>query len=336
MKLLTDLSGLIEPPVGTVLTIGNFDGVHLGHREIFRRVVAQARELHGTSAVLTFEPHPLRLLAPDKAPPRINTPEEKVRLIEASCIDLLVVLPFTRELAALSAEAFVRDLLVGRLGVKRLVVGYDYAFGRNREGDLDFLADRAARYGFVLDVLEPIRAGEQVYSSTRIRRALQAGAVAEVVQVLGRNFTLDGQVVPGHGRGRQLGFPTSNLDTSKELLPMDGVYAVKVKWCERLYDAVVNIGRRPTFEAGPALEIHLLDFQGDLYGETLRLYFVERLRDERKFAGVSELQAAVRHDIERARQILASAQVVEYREYLDCGHQVPVAPGRPGGGCPGK
>jgi riboflavin kinase/FMN adenylyltransferase len=305
-----------------VLTIGNFDGVHLGHREIFRQVVRQARSVDGTSAVLTFEPHPLRLLAPEKAPPRINTPEEKVRLIEASCIDLMVVLPFTRELAALSAGEFVREILVERLGVRHLVVGYDYAFGRDREGNIDFLQDQADHYGFQLHVLEPICTDEQVYSSTRIRKAVRAGEVAAVVRMLGRNFTLDGQVVHGAGRGRQLGFPTSNLETIKELLPKEGVYAVKVKWHERLYDAVVNIGHRPTFDdLGPALEIHLLDFDGDLYDETLRLYFVERLREEKRFESIAELQDAVRADIRKARNVLAEAQLVVYREYLDCGHE---------------
>ena len=317
MKLVRDLKDIRKPPPGTVLTIGNFDGVHLGHREIFRKVVRKARAIQGTAAVLTFEPHPLRLLAPDKAPPRINTPEEKVRLLEASCIDLLVVLAFNRQLAAMPAEAFVRDILVDKLAVAELVVGYDYAFGKDREGDLEFLQARAAQYGFRLETLEPIRQSGEVYSSTRIRRALQAGDVAGVVKVLGRNFTLDGRVVAGAGRGRNLGFPTANLATDKELVPAQGVYAVKVKWRDRLYDGVVNIGTCPTFDgAGPTLEIHLIDFRQDLYGETLRLYFVERLRAEQRFAGAEDLSTAIRADVERARSLLEKREVVEYREYL--------------------
>jgi len=317
MKIIRDLQELRQPPQGTVLTIGNFDGVHLGHREIFRKVLRRARELDGTAAVLTFEPHPLRLLAPEHAPPRINTPEEKIRLMEASCIDLLVVQPFDRIFAALSADAFVHDILVGKLAVTHLVVGYDYAFGRGREGNMDFLQDRASEYGFVLETLDPISRGGEVYSSTRIRQSLQAGDVAGVVDVLGRNFTLDGQVVHGAGRGRTLGFPTANLDTDKEILPANGVYAVKVKWHERLYDAVVNIGDRPTFQNQDAtLEIHLLDFQESLYDETLRLYFVDRLRGEQSFASIGALQQAIQHDIERARNILAERGVVEFREYL--------------------
>ncbi|TLM68910.1 MAG: bifunctional riboflavin kinase/FAD synthetase [Deltaproteobacteria bacterium] len=320
MKIVRSLNGLRPPAGGTVVTIGNFDGVHLGHREIFRRVVGEARARGGAATVLTFEPHPLRLLAPDKAPPRINTPVEKVRLIRASCIDLLVVLPFTRKLAALPAARFVSDILVGRLGVRHLVIGYDYAFGRNREGDATLLGGAAAEHGFTLEILPPLKAGEEVYSSTRIRRTLLAGDVAGVVRVLGRHFTLDGRVVAGEGRGRQLGFPTANLLTAKELLPRDGVYAVRVRYGRRMYDAVVNLGQRPTFAgSGASLEIHLLDFSGDLYGARLRIYFVERLRDERRFPSVAALQAAVRDDIARARAVLASTRVLVYKETFDCG-----------------
>ena len=195
MQVVRDLDSLPGPPCRTVLTLGNFDGVHLGHREIFRRVVNKARELKGTAVVVTFEPHPLRLLAPDKAPLQLNTPEEKIRLLAASCIDLLVVLNFNRQLADMPAEVFVREILVGKLGVKHLIVGYDYAFGRNRQGDTEFIEVQARRHNFSLEVLEPVRAAQQAYSSTAIRKILREGRVAEAVKVLGRNFTLDGEVV---------------------------------------------------------------------------------------------------------------------------------------------
>jgi riboflavin kinase/FMN adenylyltransferase len=320
MKIVRRQAQLVPPSGGTVVTIGNFDGVHLGHREIFRRVVSRAREQRADATVLTFEPHPLRLLAPQRAPLRINTPAEKIRLIRASCIDLLVVLPFTRTLAALSATTFVEEILVGRLGVRHLVIGYDYAFGRNREGDATFLAAAAERHGFSLEVLPPIRAGSVVYSSTRIRQTLQQGDVAGVVAVLGRHFTLDGRVVSGAGRGRRLGFPTANLVTTKELLPHEGVYAVRVRYGRRMYDAVANLGSRPTFAgAEPTLEVHLLDYNGDLYNSHLRLYFVDRLRDIQPFPSVAALQAAIRDDIARARAVLAATRVLVYRETFDCG-----------------
>jgi riboflavin kinase/FMN adenylyltransferase len=294
--------------------------VHLGHREIFRRVVGAARSRQATAAVVTFEPHPLRLLAPEQAPARINTPQEKVRLIRASCIDLLLILPFTRKLAALPAADFVQNILVDKLAVRHLVIGYDYAFGRNREGDAAFLAAAAKRFGFTLEVLEPFRAGAEIYSSTRIRQTLLRGDVNGVVGVLGRHFTLDGFVVSGAGRGRRLGFPTANLETTKELLPKEGVYAVRVRYRRRMFDAVVNLGRRPTFSGDEmTLEIHLLDFSGDLYGAHLRLYFVERLRDEQRFPSVEALRAAVHADIAAARAILARTRVLVYKETFDCG-----------------
>ncbi len=322
MQVIRDLDTLAQPPFRTVLTLGNFDGVHLGHREIFRRVVDKAQELEGTAVVVTFEPHPLRFLAPEKAPLQLNTAEEKIRLLAASCIDLLVVLNFTRQLAEMPAELFVRDILVRKLGVKHMIVGYDYAFGRNRQGDTKFLAEQARIHNFTLEILEPIRAEQQAHSSTAIRKILQEGRVAEAVKILGRNFTLDGEVVHGEGRGRKLGFPTANLITQKEILPRDGVYAVKVKWRNQYYDGVINIGCRPTFAAeAPTLEIHLIDFKGDLYGERLRIYFVDRLRDELRFSTVEALKDAVAEDIARARDLLADSQVVEYREYLDCGYR---------------
>ncbi len=321
MQVVRDLDTLQDVPRNTVLTIGNFDGVHLGHREIFRRVIDRARELKGTAVVVTFEPHPLRLIAPDKAPLQLNTPEEKVRLLTASCVDLLVVLAFTRKLAEMPAGDFVRDILVKKLGVQHLIVGYDYAFGRDRQGNTEFLTEQAQKYGFTLEVLEPIRAEQQAHSSTAIRKVLQEGRVADAVNILGRNFTLDGLVVHGDGRGRKLGFPTANLSTQKEILPCDGVYAVKVKWRDVSYDGVINIGHRPTFTEGETtLEIHLLDFKGDLYNERLRIYFVDRLRGEQKFASVEDLQRAVLNDITRAREMLLTSKVVEYREYLDCGY----------------
>jgi len=320
MKIARRLSQLKPPPGGSVVTIGNFDGVHLGHREIFRRVVGAARACRATATVITFEPHPLMLLAPDKAPPRINTPAEKVRLIRASCIDLLAILPFTRKLAALPATEFVERILVEKLAVRHLVIGYDYAFGRNRQGDAAFLAEAAKTHGFTLEVLEPLRAGQEVYSSTRIRQTLLRGDVRGVVGVLGRHFTLDGTVVSGDGRGRQLGFPTANLLTRKELLPANGVYAVKVRYGRRMYDAVVNLGQRPTFAgAAPTLEIHLLDYSGDLYGKRLRLYFIDRLRDEQRFSSIPELLNTIRADIDQARTILATTRVLVYREMFECG-----------------
>ena len=315
MRIIHDLRELTTVPRHTVATIGNFDGVHLGHRAIFRRVVAEAQQMQGTATVITFTPHPLKLLAPERAPLLIDTYVEREQLIAASNIDLLVCLPFTRELAALPATTFVTEILIRDLGLKHLIVGYDYAFGRDRQGDAVFLQDCGARFGFTVEVLPPIKQNQDVYSSTRIRQLLQEGAVEAAASLLGRHFTLEGEVIHGAGRGQKLGFPTANLRTDKELLPKEGVYAVKVRHGQTQFDGVANIGRNPTFgENALSIEVHLLDLEEILYGETLDIYFLQRLRDEKCFADVSELCSAIQSDIDRARQILSHAQVIEYRE----------------------
>lgn len=323
MRIIRDLNELIAPLPNAVVTIGNFDGVHLGHREIFRRLVSMAREIGGVSVVYTFVPHPLKVLAPERAPRLINTYAEKERLIEASCIDVLICAPFTLETATLSAGRFVEEVLVKKIGVRHLVVGYDYAFGRNREGNAEFLRRKGETLGFEVEVLGPIVGQGEVYSSSRIRRMLMDGEVRAVVSLLGRHFSLQGEVVHGDKRGKGLGFPTANLATEKEILPRAGVYAVKVKLADRQFDGVVNIGCNPTFcREGLSVEVHLLDFHEQIYGETLRLYFVERLRDEMRFPSPAELHQAIEADITRARQILAATRIIEYRDYLDCGMKV--------------
>jgi len=320
MKIIRSLQELGPPIDNTVVTIGNFDGVHLGHREVFRRVVAKALELDGLATVVTFNPHPLKVLAPLQAPRLLNTYQEKERLIEASCIDLLVILPFDQALAQLPAREFVERVLVKGLGVKHLIIGYDYAFGNNREGDADYLREQGRIHGFTVEVLGAVANAGETYSSTGVRHRLAAGDVAGMVEVLGRHFTLEGKVVHGLQRGAQLGYPTANLVSDKEILPRPGVYAVKVKFAERLFDGVMNIGFNPTFGLERiSLEVHILDFQQDLYGQMLRVYFIERLRDELVFTSVKALAEQIAEDVAQARQILSGARIVEYRAYLDCG-----------------
>ena len=299
------------------VTLGNFDGVHLGHRELFRSLVRTARQLNCPSVVYTFDPHPLKFLAPDKAPLLLNTLEEKQRLIAASHVDYLVETPFTADFAKMSPEKFVTDILLEKLHIKALIVGYDYAFGKGRGGDVDFLRACGEMYGFSVEVLQPVGDDGLPYSSTRIRQMVAAGDVVGVVRLLGRQYNLEGVVVPGDQRGRELGFPTANLETEKEQLPAPGVYAVKVRHNLQEYSGVVNIGRRPTFDVeGSTIEVYLLDFTGELYGQKLRVYFVERLRDEQKFDSIDDLVTTIEMDVVRARQILQSVQIIQYREYL--------------------
>jgi riboflavin kinase/FMN adenylyltransferase len=320
MRIIRNLDNITASFPGAVVTIGNFDGVHLGHREIFRLVVRRAKEIDGTSVVYTFVPHPLKILAPERAPRLINTYAEKERLIEASCIDVLICAPFSRETAAMPADRFIEEILVGKIGIRHLVIGYDYAFGKNREGNVDLLRRKGKELGFKVEVLEPIAGEGGVYRSSRIRRLIAGGDVVGVMALLGRNFTLEGAVIHGDKRGKGLGFPTANLNIDKEILPRPGVYAVKVKRGGMVLNGVVNIGCNPTFRTeGVSVEVHILDFHEGIYGENLRLYFVERLRDEMFFPEPAALAHAIEKDIERARQILASARIVEYHEYLDCG-----------------
>lgn len=305
-------------PVPTVATIGNFDGVHLGHRAIFRRVVAAARDKGWRSAVITFLPHPLKVVAPARAPKLINTPEEKERLVGASLVDLLVSIPFDETLSALEPSEFVKRILVDQVGVRHLIVGYDYAFGKGRGGNVSLLTQLGQELGFTLEVLPPVKTAGQIHASTAIRRLVTEGDVSGVVPFLGRHFNVEGIVVHGAKRGRTIGFPTANIETEKELIPKPGVYAVKVKLGERLLDGVVNIGCNPTFcIEGTSVEVYLFDFQEEIYGERLRIYFLQRLRDELRFPSVDALISAIRGDVAQAREILTRTQVIEYREYLE-------------------
>jgi riboflavin kinase / FMN adenylyltransferase len=314
MEIIRNLShiGKLRNPVAT---IGNFDGVHMGHRQIFRQLKQAAADANGVSVVITFEPHPLKVIPSGKKIRLISTYEEKERLLEASGIDYLIVIPFTREFAAISAREFVSDVLVRSLGITKLIIGYDYAFGRNREGNIGFLRLLGKEYGFAVEVLEPIWDGKTLFSSTNIRKMVEDGNVSDVVRLLGRHFSIGGKVVHGHHRGKLLGFPTANIQTDHELIPKCGVYAVKVKIDGTFYDGACNIGPNPTFDdEAISIEVFIFDFGGDLYGQNLQLFFVERVRDERKFPDPGILQQAIAADVSRAREILKETIVQEYHE----------------------
>jgi riboflavin kinase/FMN adenylyltransferase len=316
MEIIRDLSD-IRALKNPVATIGNFDGVHMGHRQIFRKLKQAAKDLDGVSVVITFFPHPLKVLPSGKKLLLISTYEEKELLIEASGIDYLIVIPFTEQFAALTAREFVSDVLVRQIGIKKLIIGYDYAFGRNREGNIGLLRQLGKEYDFTVEVLEPIWDGKTIFSSTNIRKMVKHGNVRDVVSLLGRHFSLGGKVVHGHHRGKVMGFPTANIQTEKELIPKNGVYAAKVKIDQDMYDGACNIGPNPTFgDNAIAIEVFIFDFAGDLYGRELRVYFVERIRDERKFPDAVALQMAITDDVARCREILRDTSIIEYRECL--------------------
>jgi riboflavin kinase/FMN adenylyltransferase len=316
MEIIRNLSHLraLRNPVAT---IGNFDGVHLGHRQIFRQLKKAAADLGGVSVVITFAPHPLKVLPSRKKLCLISTYEEKELLLDASGIDYLVVIPFTKHFAALTAKEFVSDILVRKLGIKKLIIGYDYAFGRNREGNIGLLRQLGIEYGFAVEVLEPIWDGKTIFSSTNIRKMIRDGNVRGVVALLGRQFSIQGKVIHGHNRGRALGFPTANIQTDKELIPKCGVYAVKVKIDQNMYDGACNIGPNPTFDdEAISIEVFIFDFAGDLYGLKLHLFFIERIRDEMKFPDIATLQSAIERDVACCREALRDTTIIEYHESL--------------------
>jgi riboflavin kinase / FMN adenylyltransferase len=289
-----------------VLALGNFDGVHLGHQAIFRHAVARAREIEGTSMVFTFEPHPLRVLAPEKAPPLLTTFAQKMRLIAALGIDIGIRVAFNETFARQQPIDFIREVLCQSIGVHDLIVGYDFRFGHRRAGTTTLLQEQAAIYGYQVTVVPPITQENIVVSSSNIRQLLQEGQVAPAARLLGRPYSIEGEVVEGYRRGTTLGFPTANVRSVNDIVPRTGVYAVRVVWKEQTYAGVANVGYNPTFgNQGLSVEAHLFDFSANLYGEIVRIEFVARIRDERKFASVAELAAQIAYDAQRARSIHA-------------------------------
>jgi riboflavin kinase / FMN adenylyltransferase len=290
-----------------VLAVGNFDGLHRGHIQIVERVVQTAAERHATPLVLTFDPHPTRVIRPDRAPALLMTMAQKVEALSAAGVQGLAVVPFTLELAAWGPEAFVQRVLVEWLNVAEVWVGANFLFGHDRAGDFTVLRLLGERYGFRTETIDSVRYKETAVSSTRVRRLLAEGRVDEAALLLGRHYFMDGTVVHGLQRGRVLGFPTANLDSENELTPPNGVYATLATFDGVVYPAVTNIGVRPTFHQPSAtvIETHLLDMERDLYGARLRVAFVQRIRDERTFTGVDELKAQITADCDHVRRLLA-------------------------------
>jgi len=293
----------------TVVTIGNFDGVHRGHQQIFALVQDCARQNEATSLVVTFEPHPLTVIAPASAPTRITSLPEKERLIAASGIDCLLVIPFTREFSATPAREFVTGTLLNGLHMTHLFIGYDYAFGRNREGDVTLLQQLAQEHDFKIHVVDPIGNDDTIFSSSAVRRQVLCGEVADVADLLGRPYALTGTVIHGREIGRGIGFPTANIATDAELVPADGVYAVTVEMDGIHHDAACSISNNPTFGGvHRSIEVFLLDFQGDLYGKKLCVSFMERVRGIISFPDAASLVRQITEDIKSCREILSKTR----------------------------
>jgi riboflavin kinase/FMN adenylyltransferase len=312
MHVIRDPLRATDLPRGGVATIGNFDGVHRGHRRILEAVVEKARAAARASIAITFEPHPLAVLRPDEAPPRLQTLRQKEEAIEALGIEWLLVIPFTRDFSLTEPEDFARGFLGERLRVSEILLGAHFAFGRGKRGNLDLLRLLGPECGFVADGVEEVIHDGRPVSSTRIREALSSGKVALARELLGREYEIDGIVARGDRLGTKLGYPTINLAPENELFPENGVYLtrIEIRSFGRLFDSVTNVGRRPTVyeDFATTIETHVLDFAAETYGDRVRLFFLERLREERKFPSVMALTEQIGRDIEAARRYFRGAR----------------------------
>lgn len=291
---------------GSSVTLGNFDGIHVGHQALIKSAVDDAVHLGVRSAVLTFEPHPLQVLVPERAPKMLLTHKDKMQLLQSLGVDCVVIQQFDRSFAAIGAEQFVGKFLVERLRAKKVWVGKDLRFGKGRAGDIEKLRLWGNQLGFDVGVVEPVMVCGERVSSSRIRELIRAGEVAAVQPMLGRYYFVSGKVVSGHRRGRDLGFPTANIASRAEIVPRDGIYATLLQLGENILPSVTSIGFNPTFGAGPrTIESYILNFDREIYGESVKLAFVARLRDEKSFASVDSLIEQIRLDVADAESALA-------------------------------
>jgi riboflavin kinase/FMN adenylyltransferase len=303
-----------RPPwiVHPVLALGNFDGLHRGHLKIIERVKRGAAEHGGTAMAMTFDPHPPRVVRPDKAPPLLMTIDQRLEALDKAGIRASAVVRFTPELSQWEPETFVRTALVEWLHVSEVWVGANFLFGRGRSGNFTLLRTLGQRYGFRAEKIDPVRYKEFVVSSTRIRRLVAEGRVDEAAALLGHPYAIGGTIIEGRRRGRELGFPTANLQTSNELIPPHGVYATTIEIDGVVHAAITNVGVNPTFgdDSGTTIETHVLDYSGgDLYGRRVHLSFVQRLRDERRFPDVDALRAQIDADCRRAERLFRRLSV---------------------------
>ncbi len=312
MQVIKEIKKIDYPE--PVITIGNFDGVHIGHQKIFDYIKRKAKQIQGASVVITFNPHPIKVLYKEHPLKLITTNEDKIRLIAQCGVDLVISIPFTQEFAQIEPEDFVKNILVDNFNAKWIVVGYDYKFGKGRKGDRELLTKLGKIYGFRVTVLKAYKKNGKILSSTAVRNALFEGNIKEANQFLGRAYHIDGEVTKGAGRGSSiLGYPTANIVPKQEIIPKEGVYAVKVTIpflnnknsdSYKTLKGVANIGNNPTFgNININYEVHILDFKENLLGKTIRVHFIERLRDEKRFISPEELKYNIARDIEVAEKI---------------------------------
>jgi len=309
MDIILGIENLKRPFNNPVVTLGNFDGVHLGHQTIFRKVKEEAQKNNGEGVVITFEPHPLKVLSPQKCPPLLTPFRKKIMLIEQSRIDTVFCIEFTLGFSKLSPFDFIKNILIDKVKVKKIVVGYNYHFGRKQRGDIEILKQICQLFQVDVEVMDPLTIGSTTVSSSKIRELIKDGEVEEASKLLGRNYPVIGKVIQGAKRGQTLGFPTANLEISEELYPQKGVYAVEVVWNQQLFNGLANVGINPTFlstqareERRLSIEVYILNFHQNLYGEEIQVNFRKRIRDETRFSSPSELMKQMSKDVEWAQE----------------------------------
>ena len=306
MKIIRGVSAIPQDIIRPVVTIGNFDGVHLGHQELLNRVIKRSSEINGTSVVITFDPHPLKVLRPEKAPRLLTSLQERLTIFQSFGIKVVICIDFTKKFAEQTPEEFIKEILVEKLSTKGIVIGYNYTFGKDKKGNIELLKEKGKEFGYDVEVLEPVETNNQKISSSGIREHLSKGAVDKAKEILGRYYSIEGIVTPGHHRGMGLGYPTANIYTIDEAIPKEGIYAVKVEHGNETIDGACYIGTQPTFAGDKVcVEVHLFNFNGTLYHEHLKILFVKMIREEMKFDDRESLIVQIRNDVEKAKEILS-------------------------------
>jgi len=309
MEIILGIDHLKRPLTNPVVTLGNFDGVHLGHQKIFARVMEEAIKIDGEAVVITFEPHPLKVLSPEHCPPLLTPFRKKMMLIEKSGIDTVLCIEFTTAFSQISPLAFMNTILVEKMRARKIIVGYNYHFGKDKGGDVETLKTVGKSFHVDVDVMEPLTIDGTVVSSSKIREFIKAGDVETAAKLLGRDYPVIGNVVEGAKRGHTLGFPTANLAISEEVYPKAGVYAVEVLWNRQPFNGVANIGVNPTFQAAHSemkanvsFEVYILDFDHNIYGDEIQVSFKKRIRDEVRFGSTADLIRQIQRDVQWAEE----------------------------------
>jgi len=312
MSIVCNLDNLPKNITNPVITIGNFDGVHWAHQKIFKKIIERARDLRGTSVVITFEPHPVKVMFPEKAKPLITLLEQKKELVINQGIDIFLIIEFTLEFAGISARDFVKDILVDKIGIKEIVVGYDYTFGHNRKGNIIVLKEMSPLFNFNVHQIDPVYVGKVLVSSTSIRNLIMGGNVDEAKKILGRNYQIRGEVISGRNRGGPLlGYPTANLRLTDELIPKEGVYIVLIDIGGKIYQGLTNIGYNPTFKDKTlSVETYIFDLSANILKQKIKVNFLSRLRDEITFASSKELSQQIDQDVNQAREFFQKKKYI--------------------------